>query len=270
MELRVFSVSTLTMASTFLAGVVVANAASPHEACQAGRHKAAAQYAACHQKYLASFFGGAFDTGFLDDPDGNQTRLSKCRDKYRATWAKLQAKASGTGVTCDAARLLDNGDGTVTDNLTGLQWEKKTDDASVHDKDDTYKWTTVFGGTEANGTIFTSFLATLNGGGCFAGQCDWRLPTVAELQTILLEPFPCAASPCIDPIFGPMAADAPLYWSSTTNAESPDHAWYVIFLDGFLGDAGSVGYAGATKPALAYVRAVRGGLCCRHSRIAAT
>ncbi len=30
----------------------------------------------------------------------------------------------------------DNGDGTVTDNQTGLTWEKKSDDGSIHDKDD--------------------------------------------------------------------------------------------------------------------------------------
>lgn len=32
----------------------------------------------------------------------------------------------------------DNGDGTITDNNTGLQWEKKSDDDSIHDVDTTY------------------------------------------------------------------------------------------------------------------------------------
>ncbi len=31
----------------------------------------------------------------------------------------------------------DNGDGTITDNVTGLMWEKKSDDGSIHDKDNT-------------------------------------------------------------------------------------------------------------------------------------
>lgn len=42
-----------------------------------------------------------------------------------------------------ACRWLENGDGTATDLNTGLQWELKTDDGSIHDKDDTYKWAAV-------------------------------------------------------------------------------------------------------------------------------
>jgi hypothetical protein len=32
----------------------------------------------------------------------------------------------------------DNGDGTITDNNTGLMWAKKSDDGSIHDKDNAY------------------------------------------------------------------------------------------------------------------------------------
>jgi hypothetical protein len=111
----------------------------------------------------------------------------------------------------------------VTDRLTGLQWEQKTDDASVHDKDNFHSWSTI--PPAADGTAFTSFLTTLNGG-CFAGQCDWRLPTLLELQTILLEPYPCTTSPCIDQaVFGPTAVNG--YWSATTNASGSPSAWLV-------------------------------------------
>ncbi len=66
---------------------------------------------------------------------------------YTAAWAKLQATAPGS--TCDNARFHDNGDGTVTDRLTGLQWEQKKNDGSVHgektfrpvhDMDNLYSW----------------------------------------------------------------------------------------------------------------------------------
>ena len=37
-------------------------------------------------------------------------------------------------------RYQDNSDGTITDLNTGLMWEKKSDDGSLHDKDDLYSW----------------------------------------------------------------------------------------------------------------------------------
>lgn len=85
--------------------------------------------------------------------------------------------------------------------------------------------------------------------GGFAGHCDWRLPTSAELQTILLAPFLCQPSPCIDPVFGPTAAT--FYWSSTSFANDPFGAWLVSFFGGFVGFG--------VKSFTFHVRAVRGG-----------
>lgn len=219
-------------------------AATPDQACQKGRYAAAAKYSACEQKVTGKFLaGGAFDKF--------EEGLSKCRVSYTDTWARLQAKASGTGALCDNSRFdTTSTPGTVIDRLTGLEWEQKTDDASVHDKDSLYSWNTVAGATEANGTAYTSFLAALNGSG-FASQRDWRLPTRAELQTILLEPHPCLADPCIDQgVFGPTVAYNT--WSATTNVEFPNGAWLVNF------NIGGVG--GNTKESNQHVRAVRGGL----------
>lgn len=163
-------------------------------------------------------------------------------------------------------RFIDNGNGTITDNKTGLMWEKKTDDGSIHDKDNSYLWTDVGDGDIANpdGTAFTDFLATLNGGatgvgdcasgdgstvsGGFVGHCDWRLPQIDELRTILN----CSFSACIHPIFGPTATDFQ-YWSATTDAVtvSGSSAWLADFRDGFVGVGG--------KEVDFHVRAVRGG-----------
>ena len=71
-------------------------------------------------------------------------------------------------------RFADNGDGTISDAQTGLMWEKKDDAVGIHDKDNSYSWSST--GT-ADGTAFTIFLPTLNTPPCFAGHCDWRLPT---------------------------------------------------------------------------------------------
>jgi len=72
----------------------------------------------------------------------------------------------------------------------------------------------------------------------------------AELETILLVPYPCGTSPCIDPIFGPTAAND--YWSATTGAGNPALAWAVSFINGAV-FSGYKYYAGD-------VRAVRSGL----------
>jgi hypothetical protein len=167
--------------------------------------------------------------------------LAKCEAKFQEKLAKLDAKAAKAGVDC---RYRDYGDGTVTDFDTGLQWEKKdgvgglADLANPHDVDNPYTWTAVYGEATPNGTAFTDFLPKLNGAsingvtltGCFAGHCDWRMPTIVELKTILKDPFPCGTSPCIDPVFGPTVAS--YYWSATTWPTSPGDAWNVFFDDG--------------------------------------
>jgi hypothetical protein len=234
----------MTAAATLLALTGRAHAApTPEERCHGARHKAAGKYAACQAKVQAKT---AEDGSF----DFNQA-AGKCRDKYRAVWPKLQATLAAT--SCAAPRFIDNGDGTVTDNLTALTWEKKTDDGSVHDKDDFHTWTTSGDGDFANadGTAFTTFLSALNGGGCFAAHCDWRLPTREEFQTILLEPYPCNVSPCIDPIFG-LTNAGNNHWTSTSHVTNATSAWFLDF------DGGSMLYF--NKSGSHFVRGVRGGL----------
>jgi hypothetical protein len=197
-------------------------AGTPEQVCQNGRYAAAAQYGACQQKALGKYLGGGDSSKF-------QAAIGKCSTKYTAVWPKLQAKVPTS--TCGLTRFTDNGT-TVTDNLTALQWEKKTIDATVHDVGNFYSWSATPPFTAEDGTAFTNFLPALNSGGCFAGQCGWRLPTIYELQTILLAPYPCVTSPCIDPVFGPTVAVS--YWSDTTRATSPNNAWGVDFTDGFV------------------------------------
>src|SRR5437870_9536123 len=84
---------------------------------------------------------------------------------------------SDGAVRAGASRsFTDNGDGTITDNTTGLMWEKKSDDGSIHDWNDRYSWGMNSPPYMMNGTMVTTFLATLNASVGFAGHTDWRIP----------------------------------------------------------------------------------------------
>jgi hypothetical protein len=162
---------------------------------------------------------------------------------------------------------VDNGDGTVTDNVTGLMWEKKTDMArnntpcdttDVHCVTNLYSWSVAPAYTDPDGTLYTDFLAQLNNlvtpndsvSVCFAGHCDWRIPTIGELRSILTAPYPtCTSAPCIDPIFGPTQAH--YYWSFSSFASNAGDAWNVVFYGGFVSHSG--------KGLNYFARAVRGG-----------
>lgn len=61
----------------------------------------------------------------------------------------------------------------IQDSTTGLIWEVKTTDGSVHDMEKTCDW-------EGANDIFIAELNRVK----FGGFADWRLPTTDELRTI--------------------------------------------------------------------------------------
>ncbi len=90
----------------------------------------------------------------------------------------------------------------VRDNVTGLIWEVKTDDGSVHDKDNTYTW-------DDAQSVFIPELNSAN----FGGYSDWCLPTIKELASVAnLE----QSNPTIDTGYFPNSKLS-RYWSSSTN-----------------------------------------------------
>jgi hypothetical protein len=124
------------------------------------------------------------------------------------------------GVAWPNPRFTDNGNGTVTDNLTGLIWLK---DANAFGS---RTWTNAL-----------TDCATLNNGehGLTDGSVegDWRLPNVQELQSLIdygrYNPALCNAAgtgqwTSGNPFTGVQSS---YYWSSTTYAYSTAYAWYV-------------------------------------------
>ena len=142
----------------------------------------------------------------------------------------------------------------VKDNVTGLIWEVKTDDGSVHDKDNQYTWydsnPATNGGSAGmpeNGTDTEDFINALNAES-FGGHKDWRLPTIKELDSIVnLGKY----NPGIDTTFFPNTVSFGYYWSSSTNANDTGNAWDIVF------NYPGVGWA--SKSSAGRVRAVRGG-----------
>lgn len=61
----------------------------------------------------------------------------------------------------------------VLDRSTGLTWEIKTSDGSLHDRDNTYSWSNTEGG----------FIKSLNAEH-FGSFDDWRLPEDKELERL--------------------------------------------------------------------------------------
>jgi hypothetical protein len=184
----------------------------------------------------------------------------------------------------NARSYTDNGDGTITDNATGLMWEKKDQAGGIHDLFNAYTWCGASCGSTdlMDGPITTTFLAGLNAGAGFAGHTDWRIPNVSELLTLVNYEIEPPSAPTVDAVFNTNCAPGctvltcsctagglavqPFgsHWSSTTFFETSE-AWTVVF--GFA----TVGPISSSKGLHSTVRAVRGGslsaqTVCHHSQ----
>ena len=145
------------------------------------------------------------------------------------SYTKLDEK--GDPLPDDASSWL-----MLKDNVTGLIWENKTDDNSIHDKHKKYSWQ----------SAQDIFIRRLNKD-AFGGKTDWRLPTIEELASSTnLNTY----SPAIDNNwFSNSMPD--MYWSSTSNAYFKSYALGINFEDGYDFNH--------DKNSSYYVRAVRGG-----------
>ena len=125
----------------------------------------------------------------------------------------------------------------VRDNVTGLIWEVKTDDDTIHDMHNTYDWL----------TARFNYVKTLNQE-AFGGYTDWRLPYIRELSGLVC---PDNLYPAVDTLYFPNTPTPDSdYWTYDINSSIVTKAWYVHF--GF----GTVYFSDEKE--LKHVRAVRG------------
>lgn len=184
---------------------------------------------------------GFADAGELCD--GADLNGATCATQSPSTpYGTLACSGGCNGfVTSGCSDRFDSSGATIIDYATGLEWQKKfSPDATPdlnnpHDSDNTYTWTT--GTSAATGSVFTDMLGRLNGaygGGCYDGHCDWRLPTLAELQSTALA---CGTPPCVVYYaFSLVVSGASdQYWSSTTDAGNNTRAGRLTYFDGSTG-----------------------------------
>jgi hypothetical protein len=109
----------------------------------------------------------------------------------------------------------------VRDNVTGLLWEHKTDDDSIHDKDNRYRWGGI--GADPYDTEFYddwNTLVTGTNNEALCGFTDWRVPAINELESLLnLDP-----GPYIVIQYFPNLSNTMVLWSTTALASGPGDA----------------------------------------------
>ncbi|MFH1748836.1 MAG: DUF1566 domain-containing protein [Planctomycetota bacterium] len=152
-----------------------------------------------------------------------------------------------------ATRFVDNGDGTITDQLTGLMWLQDASCLATHGAqwendgwdDGWVPWLPAL-----------AFIGQINSGtaaACGAGYTDWRVPNVVELESLVnageAEPYNWLIAA------GFLNVENNDYWTATTDpAATATFAYVVNFEDGSVSRLGNK----ATTPGITSVWPVRG------------
>lgn len=171
------------------------------------------EYVSTTMRNNATIFGVNFIDGRIK---GYPKYKPRSRQK---TLKKAYFRMVRSNVHYGKNKLVDNGDGTITDNATGLMWQQ-TDDGEARD------WQEALAYAESSTQ---------------AGYSDWRLPNAKELQSIVdySRSPESSQSPAINPLFeccviGKSDGDNqyPYYWTSTTHKDGRNpysSAVYIAF-----------------------------------------
>ena len=153
--------------------------------------------------------------GTVDLPKTGQTTC------YDETGNIIECTGTGqdgdiqAGVEWSSPRFTDNGNGTVTDNLTGLVWLK---DASCFGE---MTWQDAL-------DVVADFSTNPGNYSCAdytANYTDWVLPNIVELESLVNAEESCLAVWLNNQ--GITGVQSSYYWSASTLAQSPNSAWSV-------------------------------------------
>lgn len=171
---------------------------------------------------------------------GNVLNGHKLNDHY--------ARAVRGGNVPSKDRFIDNGDGTVTDSVTCLQWQKMPMDTNSDGAPDRLTW---------KQSLWAAENLTL------AGKSDWRLPNIYEqLSLVDFSRYSPALDSALAATMQPLYSS--YYWSSTTStfyttsSLYSDSAWLLFFHDGTASPSGEYLH---NKIISYYGWAVRGRQC---------
>lgn len=132
------------------------------------------------------------------------------------------------GASWPSPRFVDNNNGTVTDNLTGLIWLENAN------------CTATVGGIAKEGKLVWADALTwsnnLKNGDCGLSDAslagDWRLPNRKELLSLVDRHKAAPSLPAGHPFLGVQFVWTDLYWTSSSLARNPRHAFIVGLLSG--------------------------------------
>ena len=175
-----------------------------------------------------------------------QTGQTKCYDSDGKVIPCAGTGQDGelqVGVASPNPRFVDNGDGTITDKLTGLIWLKNAN---------------CFGGKDWASALDSAFNLANGQCGLSDGSSSgrWRMPNINELES-LLNLGQSNTATWLNSI-GFSNTQPWSYWSSTTFAGFTRYAWYVG-IGAITGNVG--GYHGGDKTWSFGVLPVRGEGC---------
>jgi len=159
---------------------------------------------------------------FADSTIPPQTGQTVCYDMQSK---EVECAGSGqdgdtqAGVEWPWPRFKDNGDGTITDNLTGLMWLAEPSCVGVNKT-----WQEAFNTISDFNTNPNKYTCT----GYTAKYTDWTLPNVNELESLMINGKESIAEWLMKQGFKNIGTSGyATWWSSTTYADGIGEAWVV-------------------------------------------